>query len=64
MRYEFRSFMRLFEAGADYVSAAEILNDLGAQGWQLVTVLVMRGKYENEVGEIFYMQRQVTGAGP
>lgn len=64
MRYEFKSFMRLFEAGTDYVSAAEVLNDLGADGWQLISVIAMRGKYENEIGEVFYMQRQLTGPQP
>lgn len=61
MRYEFRSFMRLFDENTDYISSAEVLNDLGEDGWQLISVIVMRGKFEHEIGEVFYMQRQLTG---
>ncbi len=59
--YEFKSVMRIFNVGDDYISAADFLAQDGLDGWQLVTVIGIRAKLTNEVGEIFYLQRQKTG---
>ena len=60
VKYEYKSFMRTFNVGEEYVSADDVLADLGADGWQLVSVIVIRAKLEHEVAEVFYLQRQAT----
>lgn len=58
VKYEYKSIIRRFNVGDEYVSSADILNREGDEGWQLVGVSVIRSKLEHEVGEIFYLMRQ------
>lgn len=58
MRFEFISFMRIHNIGGPYESATEILNTYGQEGWQLISVVARPAELENQVFEIFYLQRQ------
>jgi hypothetical protein len=54
--YKFKSFIRTLAPGQPYHDAAEALNTLGAAGWELVSIVVVRAGLQNQWAEIFYLQ--------
>lgn len=61
MEWEYQSVYRIHVPGTPYGSADDVLNDEGADGWELVGVVIVNQVYEKGSYEIFYLKRKVTG---
>lgn len=62
--WEYQSVYRIHQHGSPYASADEVLNDEGADGWELVSVVVVNQIYENGAYEIFYLKRKGIAVPP
>lgn len=58
----FKSVIRTLVPGQPYQDAAQVLDALGAQGWQLVNVQVTQAILLNTWVEVFYLQATGTAS--
>lgn len=58
--FKYKSFYRTLTPGHPYQDAAQALDVLGAQGWELVDIFVVRAGLENEWVEVFYLKQETV----
>ena len=60
--WEYQSVYRIHKPGTPYASNDDVLNDEGADGWELISVVIVNAIYENHAYEIFYLKRKAPQA--